>query len=137
MKAILVPAPGGPEALVFGEAPEPALRDGEVLVRVRATAVNRADLLQAAGKYPPPAGESDYIAFHVASLGETWDFGLAWAGSRNLDPGRRACDGRGLSLSGSRPGDVAPQFLPPTAYRAARLRLSLPRAFRRPSAAGS
>lgn len=68
MKAILIPTPGGPEALVFGEAPEPALRDGEVLVRVRATAVNRADLLQAAGKYPPPAGESEILGLEAAGV---------------------------------------------------------------------
>ena len=73
MKAILVPAPGGPEALVFGEAPEPALRDGEVLVRVRATAVNRADLLQAAGKYPPPAGESEILGLEAAGVVEGTD----------------------------------------------------------------
>ncbi len=73
MKAILVPAPGGPEALVFGEAPEPALRDGEVLVRVRATAVNRADLLQAAGKYPPPPGESEILGLEAAGVVEGTD----------------------------------------------------------------
>ncbi|MBK9374594.1 MAG: NAD(P)H-quinone oxidoreductase [Holophagales bacterium] len=70
MKAILVPVPGGPEALVFGQAPEPRVRDGEVLVRVRATAVNRADLLQAAGKYPPPAGESEILGLEAAGLVE-------------------------------------------------------------------
>ncbi len=73
MKAILVPASGGPEALVFGEAPEPALRDGEVLVRVRATAVNRADLLQAAGKYPPPPGESEILGLEAAGVVEGTD----------------------------------------------------------------
>ena len=73
MKAILVPVPGGPEALVFGEVPEPALRDGEVLVRVRATAVNRADLLQAAGKYPPPAGESEILGLEAAGVVEGTD----------------------------------------------------------------
>ena len=73
MKAILVPAPGGPGALVFGEAPEPALRDGEVLIRVRATAVNRADLLQAAGKYPPPAGESEILGLEASGLVEGTD----------------------------------------------------------------
>jgi len=70
MKAILVPSPGGPEALVLGEAPVPALREGEVLVRVRATAVNRADLLQAAGKYPPPPGESEILGLEAAGLVE-------------------------------------------------------------------
>lgn len=73
MKAILVPAPGGPEALVYGEAPEPVLRDGEVLVRVRATAVNRADLLQAAGRYPPPPGESEILGLEAAGLVEGTD----------------------------------------------------------------
>ncbi len=70
MKAILVPSPGGPEALVLGETPEPVLREGEVFVRVRATAVNRADLLQAAGKYPPPPGESEILGLETAGVVE-------------------------------------------------------------------
>ena len=70
MKAILVPSPGGPEALVYGEAAEPVLRDGELLVRVCATAVNRADLLQAAGKYPPPPGESELLGLEAAGVVE-------------------------------------------------------------------
>lgn len=73
MKAIVVPVPGGPEALVWGEAPEPAPRDGEVLVHVRATAVNRADLLQAAGKYPPPPGESEILGLEAAGVVEGTD----------------------------------------------------------------
>lgn len=66
MKAILVPKAGGPEALVFGEAPDPVPGAGEVLVRVRATAVNRADLMQAAGKYPPPPGASEILGLEAA-----------------------------------------------------------------------
>lgn len=66
MKAILVPKPGGPEALVYTEAPDPVPADGEVVVRVRATAVNRADLLQAAGKYPPPPGASEILGLEAA-----------------------------------------------------------------------
>ena len=66
MKAILVPTPGGPEALVFGDAPEPRPAPGEAVVRVRATAVNRADLLQAAGKYPPPPGASEILGLEAA-----------------------------------------------------------------------
>ncbi|MFN7988191.1 MAG: NAD(P)H-quinone oxidoreductase [Thermoanaerobaculia bacterium] len=73
MKAILVPTPGGPEALVCGEAPEPVLREGEVLVHVRATAVNRADLHQAAGKYPPPPGESGILGLEAAGVVEGTD----------------------------------------------------------------
>jgi tumor protein p53-inducible protein 3 len=66
MKAILVPKPGGPEALVFGAAPDPVPGLGEVLVNVRATAVNRADVLQAAGKYPPPPGASGILGLEAA-----------------------------------------------------------------------
>jgi putative PIG3 family NAD(P)H quinone oxidoreductase len=66
MRAILVPKPGGPEALVFGEAPDPVARPGEVIVRVKAAGVNRADLLQAAGKYPPPPGASDLLGLEIA-----------------------------------------------------------------------
>jgi tumor protein p53-inducible protein 3 len=66
MKAILVPEPGGPEALVWGEAPDPVPAAGEVLVRVKATALNRADLLQAAGRYPPPPGASEILGLEAA-----------------------------------------------------------------------
>jgi putative PIG3 family NAD(P)H quinone oxidoreductase len=66
MRAILVPKPGGPEALVFGEAPDPVARPGEVIVRVKAAGVNRADLLQVAGKYPPPPGASDLLGLEIA-----------------------------------------------------------------------
>lgn len=66
MRAALVPTPGGPEAVVPGEAPEPIVREGEVMVRVRAAGVNRADLLQAAGKYPPPPDESTILGLEAA-----------------------------------------------------------------------
>ncbi len=66
MKAILVPKPGGPDALVYGDAPDPVAGPDEVLVRIRATAVNRADLLQAEGKYPPPPGASEILGLEAA-----------------------------------------------------------------------
>lgn len=66
MRAIVVPKAGGPEALVYGEAPDPVARPGEVLVRVKAAGVNRADLLQAAGKYPPPPGASELLGLEIA-----------------------------------------------------------------------
>ncbi len=66
MKAILVPKPGGPEALEWGDAPDPVPGPGEVVVRVRATAVNRADLLQSQGKYPPPPGASEILGLEAA-----------------------------------------------------------------------
>ncbi|CAL9479762.1 NAD(P)H-quinone oxidoreductase [Streptomyces sp. enrichment culture] len=60
MHAITIPEPGGPEALVWGEVPDPEPREGEVLVEVVAGAVNRADLLQRQGFYDPPPGASPY-----------------------------------------------------------------------------
>jgi putative PIG3 family NAD(P)H quinone oxidoreductase len=74
MKAVLAAGPGGPEVLSLGEAPEPEPAAGEVLLDVAATAVNRADLLQRAGKYPPPAGASEILGLEcsgrIAALGE-------------------------------------------------------------------
>jgi tumor protein p53-inducible protein 3 len=84
MKAILVPKPGGPEALVWGEAADPVPLPGEVVVRVRATAVNRADLLQSQGKYPPPPGASEILGLEAAGelegTGERVFFLLAGGG---------------------------------------------------------
>ncbi len=54
MKAIVIERPGGPEVLAWREVPTPEPGRGEVRVRVRATAVNRADLLQRMGLYPAP-----------------------------------------------------------------------------------
>jgi putative PIG3 family NAD(P)H quinone oxidoreductase len=60
MYAITIPEPGGPEALVWDEVPDPVPGEGEVLVEVVASAVNRADLLQRQGFYNPPPGASAY-----------------------------------------------------------------------------
>ncbi|MET9424303.1 MULTISPECIES: NAD(P)H-quinone oxidoreductase [unclassified Streptomyces] len=60
MYAITIPEPGGPEALVWAEVPDPVPGEGEVLVDVAASAVNRADLLQRQGFYDPPPGSSPY-----------------------------------------------------------------------------
>ena len=57
---------GGADALQVQEVPVPALRAGHVLVRVRAAGVNRPDLLQRAGLYPPPPGASDILGLEVA-----------------------------------------------------------------------
>jgi NADPH:quinone reductase len=56
MKAVLFDGKGGPEVIAVRELPDPAPVRGEVLVRVRAAALNRADLLQRRGLYPPPPG---------------------------------------------------------------------------------
>ncbi|QKV93716.1 NAD(P)H-quinone oxidoreductase [Streptomyces sp. NA02950] len=58
MHAITIPEPGGPEALVWAEVPDPEPGEGEVLIDVVASGVNRADLLQRQGVYPPPPGAS-------------------------------------------------------------------------------
>ena len=60
MHAITIPQPGGPEVLTRTEVPDPVAGEGEVVVEVAATAVNRADLLQRQGFYPPPPGASPY-----------------------------------------------------------------------------
>ncbi|PKV86683.1 NAD(P)H-quinone oxidoreductase [Streptomyces sp. TLI_146] len=60
MHAITISEPGGPEALVWAEVPDPVAGEGEVLVEVAAAAVNRADVLQRQGHYEPPPGASPY-----------------------------------------------------------------------------
>lgn len=65
MKAITFTQPGGPEVLQWGEAPDPQPGPDELLVRVRATAVNRADLLQRRGGYAPPPGASPILGLEL------------------------------------------------------------------------
>ncbi|MEW1637832.1 NAD(P)H-quinone oxidoreductase [Streptomyces sp. NPDC093801] len=60
MHAITIEQPGGPEALVWADVPDPVAGEGEVLVEVAASAVNRADVLQRQGFYDPPPGASPY-----------------------------------------------------------------------------
>ncbi|MFF1277075.1 NAD(P)H-quinone oxidoreductase [Streptomyces marokkonensis] len=73
MHAITIPEPGGPEALVWTEVPDPVAGEGEVLVEVVAGAVNRADILQRQGFYNPPPGASPYPGLEcsgrIAALG--------------------------------------------------------------------
>ncbi|MFI0810754.1 NAD(P)H-quinone oxidoreductase [Streptomyces echinatus] len=73
MHAITIPEPGGPEALVWDEVPDPVPGEGEVLVEVAASAVNRADILQRQGFYNPPPGASPYPGLEcsgtIAALG--------------------------------------------------------------------
>ncbi|MEV6314099.1 NAD(P)H-quinone oxidoreductase [Streptomyces sp. NPDC051776] len=73
MHAITVPEPGGPEALVWAEVPDPVPGEGEVLIEVAASAVNRADVLQRQGFYDPPPGASRYPGLEcsgrIAALG--------------------------------------------------------------------
>ncbi|KAL9452594.1 hypothetical protein AB3S75_008391 [Citrus x aurantiifolia] len=60
MKAIVITQPGSPEVLQLQEVEDPQINDDEVLIKVEATALNRADTLQRKGSYPPPKGASPY-----------------------------------------------------------------------------
>lgn len=86
MRAVTVPSPGGPEVLTLAELPDPEPGPGEVVLDVVATAVNRADLLQRRGFYPPPPGASDVLGLEcsgrVRSVGE---------GVEQWSPGDEVC----------------------------------------------
>ncbi len=73
MKVVHIAAPGGPEQLQLSTRPTPKPGEGEVLVRVEAAGVNRPDVMQRQGRYPPPPGASDLpgmeIAGQIVSLG--------------------------------------------------------------------
>jgi putative PIG3 family NAD(P)H quinone oxidoreductase len=60
MKAVVITEFGGPDVLQLREVPDPVAGPGEVLIDVAATAINRADLLQRAGHYPPPPGAPEW-----------------------------------------------------------------------------
>src|SRR3954449_6180188 len=82
MRAVIAPDPGGPEALVVADLPDPVPGRGEVVIAVTATAVNRADTLQRQGFYPPPPGASDVLGLEcsgtIAAVGpevSTWSIG--------------------------------------------------------------
>ena len=94
MKAIVIEQPGGEEVLRIGEAEAPAAGPRDLLIRVRATSVNRADLLQRQGLYPPPPGASPLLGLECA--GE-----VVAAGSE---------------VSGWSPGDRAMALLPGGGY---------------------
>ncbi len=74
MRAVIATEPGGPDVLDVVERPDPEPGAGEVLLAVAAAGVNRADLLQREGRYPPPPGASDVLGLEVAgeivALGE-------------------------------------------------------------------
>ncbi len=66
MKAVVISEFGDPEVLRPHEVPDPTVRTGEVLIDVAAAGVNRADLLQRAGHYPPPAGSPEWPGMEVS-----------------------------------------------------------------------
>jgi len=79
MTVIEIAAPGGPEQLKLARRPTPKPAEGEVLVRVAAAGVNRPDVMQRQGKYPPPPGASDIPGLEIA--GEVVALGAKVAGA--------------------------------------------------------
>jgi putative PIG3 family NAD(P)H quinone oxidoreductase len=73
MKVIEIASFGGPEVLQLAERPFPQWAAGEVLVRVAASGVNRPDVLQRSGAYPPPPGASDIPGLEIAGVIEAGD----------------------------------------------------------------
>src|SRR5262245_51101125 len=86
MRAVEISNPGPPEVLRAVERPDPAPGPGEVLIRVAAAGVNRPDVMQRRGAYPPPPGASDIpgleVAGEIVALGE---------GVRDWGPGDKVC----------------------------------------------
>lgn len=79
MRAVEIRQPGGPEVLVPGERPVPEPGAHEVLIRVAAAGVNRPDVLQRMGLYPPPPGASDIPGLEVSGVVERAGAGVtAW-----------------------------------------------------------
>jgi len=85
MRAIEIAGAGGPEVLRRVTRPVPAPRAGEVLVRVTSAGVNRPDIMQRMGKYPPPPGASDIPGLEIS--GEI----VAGPGTGSLRAGQRVC----------------------------------------------
>ena len=76
MKAVLMEGFGGVDVLKVGEAAKPVPAEGQVLVKVIATTINRPDLVQRAGKYPPPPGDSEILGLEVAGTIEELGSGV-------------------------------------------------------------
>ncbi len=86
MRAIEIRTPGGPEVLVPAERPKPSPGPGEVLIRVAAAGVNRPDIMQRIGKYPPPPGASDLPGLEVSGIVEALGDGVT-----TFERGDRVC----------------------------------------------
>lgn len=83
-RAVVAPVPGGPEALTIVERERPVPGQGQALVRVHAAGVNRPDVMQRQGLYPPPPGASDVLGLELAGVVE--GLGL---GAGRFKPGDR------------------------------------------------
>ena len=77
MKAVLLDGFGGLDVLKVGEVDKPAPKEGEVLIKVVATTINRPDLVQREGKYPPPPGDSEILGLEVSGVIEQLGEGVS------------------------------------------------------------
>ncbi|ASP95881.1 NAD(P)H-quinone oxidoreductase [Sinorhizobium meliloti] len=83
-RAVIASRPGGPEVLQVVERPRPVPGEGEMLVRVRAAGINRPDVMQRQGNYPPPPGASEVLGLELAGVVESLGSGV-----RRFKPGDR------------------------------------------------
>lgn len=95
MRAIVVTEPGGPQSMRVQDVPEPVAGDGQVVVQVAAAGINRADLLQRQGYYPPPPGASDLLGLECS--GRVVDTGPGVTGWRIGDRVCALLDGGGYA----------------------------------------
>ena len=86
MRAVIAPNPGGVEALEVVDLPQPEPGPGEVLIRVAAAGLNRSDLLQRRGHYPPPSGVTDVLGLECSG-----DIVAVGEGVTDLPPGTHVC----------------------------------------------
>jgi putative PIG3 family NAD(P)H quinone oxidoreductase len=107
MYAVTISEPGGPDVLRWSQVPDPVPGPGEVLIEVHASAVNRADLLQRAGQYPPPPGAPPYPGLECAGV-------VAAVGPEvsGLAPGEEVCALLGGGGYAQRVSAPAGQVLP-------------------------
>ena len=86
MRAVIAPNPGGVDALEVVDLPQPEPGPGEVLIRVAAAGLNRSDLLQRQGLYPPPPGVTDVLGLECSG-----DIVAVGEGVTDLPPGTHVC----------------------------------------------
>ena len=105
--AIVISSFGGPENLSLQDVPVPEIGPDDVLIRIEAAGVNRADAVQREGQYPPPPGESDILGLEVAgTIAAIGDDVTEWANQ---------IDGSGDDVEAN--SDVPPQLVSPAGDR--------------------